>query len=69
MAQSVYALILAGVGGSSGRVGPSGLSSFSILNSRSHQYAAQWAGLCKLDVIALIGPNTTLTHIFMLLPL
>lgn len=43
MAQSVYALILVGVGGRSRRVGQSGLAQFSILNSLSHQYAAQWA--------------------------
>lgn len=42
MAQSVYALILVGVGGRSGCVGQSGLAQISILDSQSHQYAAQW---------------------------
>lgn len=45
MAQSVYSLILVGVGGRSGRVGQSGLAQFSILNSQSHECAALWA-LC-----------------------
>lgn len=48
VAQSVYALILFGVGGRSGRVGQIGLAQFSILNSQSHQYAAQWAGCVNL---------------------
>lgn len=43
VAPSVYALILVGVGGRSGCVGQSGLAQISILDSQSHQYAAQWA--------------------------
>lgn len=61
VAPSVYALILVGVGGRSGCVGQSGLAQISILDSQSHQYAAQWEVLCELDLIALIRRNKTLS--------
>lgn len=60
MAQSVYDLILVGVGGRAGQSGWAQILHIEILVSST---CSSVGGLWELDLIALIGQNTTLSHI------